>query len=71
MSAHFASVLVPESKMTDVAGVADMADGALQELIAHAGEDAPEVANLSAAIRDIRHALAVSQWFCASPTASD
>ncbi|HEY4249906.1 MAG TPA: hypothetical protein VGM87_01830 [Roseomonas sp.] len=57
MSAHFASVLVPESKVTDVAGVADMADDALQALIAHAGEDAPEVANLHAAIKDIRQAL--------------
>lgn len=57
MSAHFASVLVPPSKTSDIATIADLAALTLQDLIASLGDDAAEVANLQAAIDDIRREL--------------
>lgn len=57
MSAHFASVLVPPSKTSDIATIADLAALTLPDLIATLGDDAVEVANLQAAIDGIRHAL--------------
>lgn len=57
MSAHFASVLVPPSKTSDIATIADLAALTLPDLIAALGDDAVEVANLQAAIDGIRHTL--------------
>ncbi|MBR0662780.1 hypothetical protein GXW71_00290 [Roseomonas hellenica] len=57
MSAHFASVLVPASKTSDISTIADLAALTLQDLIATLGDDAMEVANLQAAVEGIRHAL--------------
>jgi hypothetical protein len=57
MSAHFASVLVPPSKTSDIATIADLAALTLQDLIASLGDDAVEVANLQAAIDGIRQEL--------------
>jgi hypothetical protein len=61
MSSHFSSLLVPDARRGEVERVTDIAAASVPGLTAELGEDAPEIANLTAAVGGMRVALGRQQ----------